>query len=365
MINILSPKSLFARISLHIIFWIAVLGVYTFIYGRFNNDYISTFIHLIITLPIYLATTYVALYIVIPRYLEKKKFKTVIIFAVYIILGAAFLELLVTFGLMLTPSFKVFGYSNIRFNTSSLDVYFRLVGIMLVVILASSIKLLKNWYSAQKRSQELYREKVEAELNILKSQLHPHFLFNTLNNLYALTLRNSSKSSEVVLRLSEMLNYILYECNTDFVYIEKEIELIKNYIFLESIRYGNKLEINFNVSGEVTNRMIVPLILFPFVENSFKHKSSGKNEKPWINISLEIKNEIIHFSVKNSKYNSPRARPASSGIGIINVKKRLELIYKDDYKLEINDSQGIFEVRLELKSLTIAGSGYENQGNDS
>lgn len=365
MINILSPKSLPVRISLHVFFWITVLSTYTFIYGRINNDSAGTFIHLVITLPIYLAATYYALYIVIPRYLDKKKFKPLIVSVVYMILGAAFAELAITFWLILTPSFEIFGYSNIRLNASSLDVYLRLIGILLVVILASSIKLLKNWYGVQRRYQQLQREKLEAELNVLKSQLHPHFLFNTLNSLYALTLKNSNKSSEVVLKLSEILNYILYECNSDAVLVDKEIELIKNYIFLESIRYEDRLKINFSVTGNTANQRIVPLILFPFVENSFKHKSSNQNEIPWISISLEIIDGIIRFGIKNSNCTTLKVQPGNSGIGIQNVKKRLELIYKDDYNLEIEDSPDTFEVILELKSLTMAGSDYENQGNDN
>lgn len=350
MLNVLFPNSRIARINSHIFFWVTCLGAYTIVYGRMSNDYTGTFLHLIITLPIYLSATYFTLYVVIPNYVEKRKFKSVIIYIIYIILGSAFAELLVTFWLILNPSIKILGYSNIRLNTSSLDVFLRVIGIMLVITAASSIKLLKKWYQTQKRNQELQTEKLEAELNTLKSQLHPHFLFNTLNNLYALTLKNSSKSSEVVLRLSEMFSYILYECNDDYVFLNKEVELIQNYIFLESIRFDNQIDVKFEIKKDIENQKIAPLILFTFVENSFKHKSSLPNQKPWIDIALQTNNKTILFSIKNSNDKSSQKPTNNSGIGLNNVKKRLKLVYGSNYDLQITDAENIFKVNLILYS---------------
>ena len=136
-----------------------------------------------------------------------------------------------------------------RIQPASLDIYLRLVGIYAVVFLAASIKLLKHWYTMQKKNQQLAKEKLEAELNMLKAQVHPHFLFNTLNNLYALTLKKSEKSPEVVLKLSEILDFMLYHSNKDFVELEREIKLVNNYIDLEKLRYGDRLEIDFDIEA--------------------------------------------------------------------------------------------------------------------
>jgi LytS/YehU family sensor histidine kinase len=197
----------------------------------------------------------------------------------------------------------------------------------------------------------LAREKLEAELNFLKSQVHPHFLFNTLNNLYALTLKKSNKSPDVVLKLSEMLDYMLYQCNEDKISLDKEIKLIENYISLEQLRFSNNVELTFDVEGKTANISIAPMILFPLVENCFKHGISIDTKKGWIKIELSVNQDELTFEVSNSKppQTIKKQEEVSKGIGLKNVKKRLELIYPDKHKLDIAEKENSFECKLILE----------------
>ncbi len=165
----------------------------------------------------------------------------------------------------------------------------------------ASVKLFEYWYVNQINNQELQKQKLESELKFLKSQIHPHFLFNTLNNLYALTLDKSEEAPEVVVKLSGLLSYMLYECNAPRVPLEKEINLLQDYLAMEKIRYRNELKVDFDVQGKVNGKLIAPLLLIPFVENGFKHGLSKQINNPWIYIALRINNDSLHFNVKNNK----------------------------------------------------------------
>ena len=190
------------------------------------------------------------------------------------------------------------------------------------------------------------QEKATAELQLLKAQVHPHFLFNTLNNIYSFSLDNSPKTPELILKLSSLLSYMLYDCKTDEVRLEKEIGIMKNYLDLEKERYGNKIEISWNVSGDIKDKFIAPLLLLPFLENAFKHGASEQIEKPWLGVDISVKNDTILYKIVNSK--NENVEESKNGIGINNVKKRLELLYQGKYELKINDEGSFYVVSLML-----------------
>ncbi|GAA6767459.1 hypothetical protein AAFH68_34080 [Flavobacterium sp. CGRL1] len=185
------------------------------------------------------------------------------------------------------------------------------------------------------------------ELKILKNQLNPHFLFNTLNNLYTLTLKKDEKAPEVIAKLSEILDFVLYRCNDDYVSIEKEILLIDNYIALEKLRYGvNRLDILFSQEIQESNK-ISPLIILTFIENAFKHGVINETEKAIIRLHLESKKQQIIFSIENTKpQNTFSETSDKSKIGLINVRKQLDLLYPKKHQLEIDESQTKYTVKL-------------------
>ncbi len=209
------------------------------------------------------------------------------------------------------------------------------------------IKFVGMWYERKQMA-------LNSELNFLKAQIHPHFLFNTLNNLYALTLNNSPASPGVVLDLSQILRYMLYECNTDYVPLKKDVEIIKNYIALEQLRHGDKLDLNLKIKGEITGQQIAPLLMIPLIENAFKHGASEMIEDAWINIVLEVEPTSIKLKVSNSKplEHHQGHRSHFGKIGLANVRKRLDLIYPETHHFTVHDQEEMFAVILHIESMS-------------
>lgn len=214
--------------------------------------------------------------------------------------------------------------------------------------MAVSIKLLKKWVYENDRNQKIEKEKLSMELEMLKAQVHPHFLFNTLNNLYALTLTHSDKAPVVVTHLSDLLRYMLYECDEKEVPLEKEIEVLKKYVELEKIRYGKRIDVSFSCDGDIKKNVIAPLILLPFVENSFKHGISEQLDQCWVNLHLHAAGNEFTFNLSNSSGNS-KLKSAAGGIGLQNIKKRLEIIYPGKYALTINEEPEMYVVKLKMQ----------------
>lgn len=212
--------------------------------------------------------------------------------------------------------------------------------------IALGIKLLKRWWFKQKESAELTIAKATAELQLLKAQIHPHFLFNTLNNIYSFTLANSPKAPEMVEKLSALLYYIIHECNQPLVPLEKELTLIQDYILLEKIRYGELLDITIDVRGNISGKMIAPLLLIPLVENCFKHGASRMLSRPSVYLSVIVENESFCFLLNNNKPEVFHNPSQNGGIGLANVRKRLQLSYPGRTELSITEEPGYFTVLL-------------------
>ncbi|MBK9687900.1 MAG: histidine kinase [Saprospiraceae bacterium] len=220
------------------------------------------------------------------------------------------------------------------------------------VAAASSIYyILSDWMKGQNEKQELANQTLQSELKFLKSQINPHFLFNTLNSLYALTLKKSDLAPEIVLKLSEMMRYMLYECNEKYVSLEKEVNYVINYLDLEKLRHGKKINIHFQQSGEIRNQLIAPLLFIPFIENCFKHGVSHQIAEAFVDIKININGQEVSVEIENSKHAvMPGAhQKKSGGIGLVNVKRRLDLLYADAYELKITDTPTTYKVTLFLK----------------
>ncbi len=216
-------------------------------------------------------------------------------------------------------------------------------GVNLVIWTALTVKFFKMWHERREAA-------LEAELNFLKGQIHPHFLFNTLNNLYSLSLAKSAKAPAIVMGLSEILKYMLYETKTATIQLERDVEVLESYIALEKIRYEDRLDLNFKVSDNIKDYKIVPLLLLPLVENAFKHGTSERVGEVWINIDLTVNDNILKFKVSNSK---PEHLPGDierhkGSIGLPNVQKRLDLLYPGAHEIKIYDQEDMFAIILEI-----------------
>lgn len=221
--------------------------------------------------------------------------------------------------------------------------FFSYVSISLFV---SLLRFAVDWMDLQATRKEIEKEKLTAELNFLKAQVNPHFLFNTLNNLYYLAYSKSENTTEVIEKLSAMMRYMIYDSNYAQVQLNKEIDYMQNYISLEKLRLNDKVKINFNIEGDTDSTRIVPLVLITFLENAFKHGVSSTTSESWINASLTCSPGKLIFEVANKKV--AKTTEEKSGIGLQNVKRRLELSYPGQHVLEINDSPTEYRVRLDI-----------------
>lgn len=214
---------------------------------------------------------------------------------------------------------------------------------------AISIRLFFFWYDQKQQTLEAEKQKSVAELQLLKAQLHPHFLFNTLNNLYSYTLEASPRSPEIVLKLSELLRFMIYESNTPKMPLKKEIQVLQNYISLEEMRYGDRLDVSVTIDGDVEKCQIAPFLLLPFLENAFKHGTSKQLDQCWIGLNISIQNTKMDFKLVNSiEPHTDEEQIKPGGLGLMNVKKRLELLYKDKHRLETKRLEEVFVVSLTI-----------------
>ena len=218
---------------------------------------------------------------------------------------------------------------------------------MALVGIGTSIRMTGRWLNNEKETNEIKKEKLNAELSYLKSQIDPHFFFNTLNNIYSLTQLKSDKAPQTILKLSELMRYNIYEADKEFVFLKDEINYVQNFIDLQRIRLAKNVDIDYYVRGKIGDKKIEPLIFLPFIENAFKHGIDYANNCS-IDIEITIDNKEISLLVINSTSGRKEKISKQSGVGLSNIKKRLELLYKDRYELTVNENENKFMVKLNL-----------------
>jgi two-component system, LytTR family, sensor kinase len=298
---------------------------------------------------------YFNLYILIPRILEKGQYvKYVILLVLTIIVTAALIAS--SYYLVALFSEKTFQelYHMDPANYYSLFESGTLPSTAASMTLAMSIKLTKNWLQSRKKHQELEKEKLETELKFLKSQMNPHFLFNTINSIFVLITKNPAMASEALAKFSDLLRYQLYECNELQIPLHQELSYVENYVKLQELRQdSNLVELAMHVDPpSAGNRTIAPFVLIPFIENAFKHVSRQKDLKNWIKIKIGFEQQFFSFLISNSissAQNSSNEVFQQGGIGLKNVKRRLDLTYPGEHQLEVDKGTDHFEVRLQLK----------------
>jgi len=308
---------------------------------------------------------YVLIYWLLPNYFYKKR-EPLIICCVITCFLITYLFVSMMFKYF-TPLFNyILGISN---NLARFDfvkamqptIRDQITTLPIVAGFALMIKLIKRWWLKQKETEQLVKEKAKAELQLLKAQVHPHFLFNTLNNIYFFTLTNSAQAPEMIKKLSGMLHYILNECNHPLVPVAKEINMIRDYMALEKIRYGEQMQMAIEMKGDYSDKMIAPLLLIPFAENSFKHGTSKMIAHPWLNLSIAIENNILHFLIGNSRPQTNELTSAKGNIGLKNVRKRLQLLYPDAHELSIVEQAETFTVQLTIKLEEVITSSSDSE----
>jgi len=348
------------RLKRHLLFW---LVAYTCLTIGLSTSYISFAVNfhsiripltllaltLLVFLPYQVGFVYVGLYWVLPPALVHRYGLCLRRFLIYV--GAAWITNYLIRFFILVPlrTGKPAMFSTYHSALPLAALY----TMMVITATAVGIKLFRFWYQRTEANQQLVRQTLLIELQVLKAQIHPHFLFNTLNNLYSLILTQSPLASNMVLKLSELLHYMIHECSVPWVPLEKEIEFIQNYIELEKLRYGPRLTVTMDISGETSTTFIAPLLLITFVENAFKHGAARQVDATYIHARLAVHDNTLWFRLENSRSEpfSHTLQP-NGGLGLMNLRKRLALLYPNGYELTVLPKPNQFSIEL---SLTLQG----------
>jgi len=239
-------------------------------------------------------------------------------------------------------------YSNVPFNNVLLiRALYMWISYVVFIWLTTLIKVIADWARLMHEKTILEKRAIKAELDALRTQIHPHFLLNTLNTIYSLALQKSDHTAEAVLQLSDMMRYMLYESATAQVPLQKEVDFIKNYITLQQLRFYHKGDVQLQIHGDISPYTIAPFMLFPLVENAFKHGLSKSLKNAHVHIHLSVQRNVLDFVVKNS-FESHHVTKPNGGVGLVNLRSRLNLIYPDRHHLAIRSNHGTFDAHLQL-----------------
>ena len=334
-------------VKYHVLFW---LGYFTFNvvrWGSFSDDYWYSLKSNLVEFPLHIVLVYVNIFYLIPRFILVKKYKSYMLYLLFSLLVLYVGRVSLNYFLGIDYVYPAVGGIQVAFTFN--HVVSHILGELYVLAFATSIKLTIDWGSERRRVERIKKIQLKTELNYLNSQIQPHFFFNTLNNLYALTIEKSDAAPSVVLKLSDIMQYVLYEAREPLIRLYDEINYIQNYLDLERLRYGDRIISNMDIVGSLDEIKVPPLLFLPFIENCFKH---GVNEDNLIevNISLEVvKNKMLKFRVENM-FEQFDGKNVKHGIGVQNVKRRLELLFKNNFELEtiINGQKYCVQLKIPI-----------------
>ncbi|MCB9286985.1 MAG: histidine kinase [Lewinellaceae bacterium] len=312
------------------------------IWERLSMGYRAELVLLLIKIP----AVYLVLYRFLPPIFENKKFFRL---AVQFLLTAAVatIAIFMAWHKIIYP--HILNVAPPEAAANAWIAAFRLLwssfDILMLLGVTAALKLFRMRLSVAEREKQLVEEKLQSELRFLRAQTNPHFLFNTLNNLYHLARKHSENTPDAILKLSGMMRFMLYECTARHIILLKEVNVIRDYLDLERLRYGSRLSAGFRVDVDDEGQLIAPLLLLPLVENAFKHGASESRGNTWVRIFLHLKNGRLSFQVENAK--DPSEGMAAEGIGLTNVKRQLELLYPG-YRLQLDDRGDQFFAHLSI-----------------
>ena len=342
------------RIVRHVLFWTALWGFFLLI--QLPNHLITgSALHwreyLLVQLPTALLATYPLLYWILPRLLRRQVLLFVGLLAGWLVGSALLANMMHNFymyvvapGLFQQPLPK----SPFQWGMVTEILYFNFFALMIISGAASAIKVANGWYEQRKISQQLQQRKLHAELQLLKAQLQPPFLFGTLRTLHTLTLEKSTDSPTAVLQLSALLRYMLYESPQETVSLADEVEMMRCYVALEKLRLGSRVDVSLNFTGSLAAHTIAPLLLLPFVENAFQHGTGPGLECPWVSIDLVAKRDSITFKVINSQQDA-EAQVLREGASLRSIRQRLEHLYPGRHGLKVLTEADTFVIVLHLQ----------------
>jgi sensor histidine kinase YesM len=335
-----------SRVGLHVIFWLVYIvlnALLNHIYDRVEH-FPEAMLGELFSLPPKICLVYFIFYYIIPLYLDRSK---VVLLILLIVAAFAFCTVFyrVFVGYFYFNNFDP-GRNFVIFNTNG--VVLTLFDLFITTAAATTIKMIRVHYKSIEFEQELIREKLQSELSFLRAQTNPHFLFNTLNNLFVLARKKSDKTADAIMMLSKIMRFVLYECRQPRISVSDEAKVIQDYIELEKLRYNKRLTVDYQEDTDNSHASIAPLLLLPFVENSFKHGAGGTTGDVVISIMIYLRNNHLTFTVKNTVDDDQDLIGNSGGIGLRNVQRQLDLLYADHYSLKTGREGGYFVAELKI-----------------
>lgn len=356
------------RISRHLLFWTA-WAIWFFMARKFNPTSFQKYGHFPNTIKVSIETiifllpqpilVYTLLYFILPRYVFTSKYIKASLCIIVLLMLNLFLNI-VLYSVpwkevfwFLHSKYRPFERGSAGFKLTSQAWLAAFLGSLTVAALAAGFKIYKHYYIKNMRNKQLMKENMDAQLQLLRAQVHPHFLFNSLKNINSQTQLESPKGSKMIMGLSDILRYILYEGQKPLVPLKQELTMVTEYIALERIRYGNKLDVSVKTPDKPDGLYIAPLLLLPFVENCFKHGASNMLKSPWINLAVDVKDTVLTMTLMNGKAPVKENGQPRTGIGIANVRQRLQLLYKDKFDLQIREDEEKFVVALEVELIRV------------
>jgi sensor histidine kinase YesM len=337
------------KISSHLLFWFCsiIFAISAFYVASDHQLILNSNLVLRALIPNigFALAVYLNLFLLIPKFLKNKNYIFYTFWLIILLAISAFL-----IQIIFVYSLKAKSLED-QFRTMFSSHFFTAA---FYVGITSLFKFVKDWLQLQEMTlkiTQIEREKLEAELTTLKSQLNPHFLFNSLNNIYSLSLINSPQTPEIILKLSDLMRHVLYESRENFIPIKNELNFLANFIELQKIRLNNQIDIQYSIEGNIPESRVIPLIFEPFIDNAFKHGIRNPAPSPYIHIFIHFEPEILRFKIENNfDSTSPSKTSKSSGIGLKNIERRLEFLYAPgEYKYEIIRTDDTFTILLEVQ----------------
>lgn len=326
---------------LHLFVWTALIAVYTLIFSRFLPWEISLLRSLSNVLPE--AFLFYTILWLVNHFIEQKRYVSFALIATVVFLGITFLRS------ELNTLFPDMRREILDMNSRATWFWGALFTNFSFLLIAFFYQMLYNRYRVERRNLAIISEQREAQLQELRAQINPHFLFNTLNNIYSLAVVKSDKTADMVLKLSNLLRYVIYDGRAEQIALKREVEHIQHFVELFQMRSEAPLNIRFDTSGVLDGVKIEPMILIPIVENCFKHCDFDTNEHAFVSIDLQVENKRLYFKTANSKDDRNQQKDKVGGVGLENIRKRLKLKYRDGHQIQIKNSTNTFEVQLDLK----------------
>lgn len=352
MINTFFSTPYKRKYSVSILYWVLYVLFFTIMQPGIEYTYLTSFYIELIGLPLKIIFVTIVLKLLMERFLFNNKIGLFVIYYILILLLFVFLQRII--DNYINIDYFLAGWSR-QPLLSYPSLLYNIIKFQFVATIPFSIKLFTYWSEEQRKAHAIREEKSQAELNFLRNQFHPHFIFNALNSLYSKILSKSEESADIVLKISSLLRFSIYDINAKAVSLDKEISYLKDYISLQRIRFDKQLDLSFTIEGDTENKIVEPFLIMPFVENSFKYCIGEQSATGWITISISILDDWLTFKIENSKdettNHSQLHHPElnSNGVGLNNVKRRLQLLYPGNHTLKITSSEDSFFVFLKFK----------------